>query len=167
VECTNALSWFEQKREKLGPKLGPLHHSAQRTFAGVIERFETIARTYRQLMGCVIDDATFKRLVLDVVCPDPREHRNWNPEAIMASSVVERHQRKVNELRRLWKEGKGHTGEPTAWFAWNGLAEGLDHNTDLWPTRAGCFRTASMIDGTIATIKNSVLDKLVEFSNSA
>jgi hypothetical protein len=45
------------------------------------------------------------------------------------------------------KDGKGHTGEPTAWFALNAVVEALDFNQTLWPSRAGCFRTASLLDG--------------------
>lgn len=135
-------------------------------FHGVVERFETIARQYRLLMGARLTDEAFDRLVLDVVAPDPRLDPRFNPEAKLAEVVVERAMRKRTEVRRLWFDGKGHTGEPSAWFAYNGAAEALDHNRSLWPTRAGAWRTASLLDGELGRMKNKVLDNLVGYAAS-
>ncbi|QDU18461.1 DUF932 domain-containing protein [Urbifossiella limnaea] len=141
-----------------------LVEAAETMFAGVVERFEVIARQYRLLMGARLTDEAFDRLVLDVVAPDPRFDPRFNPEAKLAEVVVERAMRKRAEVRRLWLEGKGHDGEPTAWYAYNGAAEALDHNRSLWPTRAGSWRTASLLDGELGRMKNRVLDNLVGYA---
>jgi hypothetical protein len=65
---------------------------------------------------------------------------------------------------RLWTEGKGHTGEKNAWFALNAAYELLDHNRELYPTRAGSFRTASLLTGELALMKGRVTDGLVNYA---
>jgi hypothetical protein len=85
----------------------------------------------------------------------------------MAAAVVDRFERKRARLRDLWASGRGHTGEPTAWFAYNAVAEALDHDRELWPTRAGCWRTAQLLTGSYGETKAAVLDRLTEFALSA
>jgi phage/plasmid-like protein (TIGR03299 family) len=175
VVCANTLGAAEREADGAGGSRwvtvthksdarSKLVEAAQSMFAGVVERFEVIARQYRLLMGCRLADEAFDRLVLDVVAPDPRLDSRFNPDAKLAEVVVERALRKRAVVRRLWAEGKGHTGEPTAWFAYNGAAEALDHDRGLWPTRAGSWRTASLLDGELSRMKNRVLDNLVGFA---
>ena len=144
-----------------------LFEAANEMFGRVVERFETISRQYKLLMKTTLTPQLFKKFVLDVVAPDPRERKDWNPEAKMAAAVVDRHERKQAEVTRLWTEGDGHSGEPTAWMAYNGVCQALDFNRQLWPTRAGCYRTASLLTGELVAAKNRVLDGLVEFAMSA
>lgn len=35
--------------------------------------------------------------------------------------------------------------------------EALDHDTELWPTKAGAWRTASLMTGTLKGLKDGVL----------
>jgi phage/plasmid-like protein (TIGR03299 family) len=141
-----------------------LFEAANEMFNRVVERFDVIASQYRLLMKTTITPGIFRKLVLDVVAPDPRERKDWNPEAKLAAAVVDRYERKQAEVTRLWTEGDGHSGEPTAWLAYNGVCQALDFNRQLWPTRAGCYRTASLLTGELAAAKNRVLDGLVEFA---
>lgn len=141
-----------------------LVEAAQELFHGVVERFEVIARQYRLLMSSRLSDEAFSRLVLDVVAPDPRNDSAYNPEAKLAGLVLERALKKRQTVRDLWANGKGHTGNYSAWEAYNSATEALDHNRDLWPTRAGSWRTASLLDGELAKMKNRVLDGLVAYA---
>jgi phage/plasmid-like protein (TIGR03299 family) len=141
-----------------------LVEAAQQLFAGVVERFEVIARQYKLLMNCRLQQEVFDRMVLDIVAPDPRKDPRFNPEAKLAESVVERAMKKRREVSRLWFEGRGHTGNQSAWEGYNAAAEALDHNRELWPTRAGSWRTASLLDGELARMKNAVLDGLVGYA---
>ena len=142
-----------------------LFEAANEMFNRVVEQFDIIARQYRLLMKTTITPGIFRKLVLDVVAPDPRERKGWNPEAKMAAAVVDRHERKVACVTRLWYEGKGHTGEENAWFALNSAVEAIDFQRDLWPTRAGCYRTASLLTGELAMMKNRVTDGLVAYAS--
>jgi phage/plasmid-like protein (TIGR03299 family) len=146
-----------------GDAQAKLFEAANEMFARQVERFDLIAKQYKLLMKTTITPGIFRKLVLDVVAPDPRQRRDWNPEAKMAEAVVARHERKVAEVSRLWFEGKGHTGEPTAWFALQGAVEALDFNHLLWPTRSGCYRTASLLTGELAAMKSRVTDNLVGY----
>jgi phage/plasmid-like protein (TIGR03299 family) len=141
-----------------------LAEAAHEVFQGVVERYEVIASHYQAMMGRHLEGHEFRRLVLDIVAPRPDLRRDWNPEARSAESVLERNRQKRAELQRLWREGKGHTGEPTAWYAYNAAVEALDHNRELWPTRSGCYRTASLLTGELGRMKNEVLDGLVSLS---
>jgi phage/plasmid-like protein (TIGR03299 family) len=137
---------------------------ATEMFAKVIEKYEVIAAQYKLLMATTLTPEMFKQLVLDVAAPDPTLLPSWNPEAKMAESVVARVERKRARVTELWTSGKGHSGEPTAWFAYNGAVEALDHDKGLFPTRAGCYRTASLLGGTLAKAKEQVLDGLVQYA---
>lgn len=177
IVCANTLGAAERGAEAGQGRWASIHHTAsgklqlvaeaERLFAGVVERYEVIAAHYRAMQGRYLTEAEFRSLVLDPVVPDPREARGWNPESMMAESVVKRFERKRDELRRLWTGGMGHTGEPTAWFAYQAVAEALDHNKDLWPVRSGCYRTAQLLSGSYGELKNRLLDRLVEVSLSA
>jgi hypothetical protein len=77
--------------------------------------------------------------------------------------VVNRYERKANEITRLWTEGDGHIGDHSAWEALNGAVQALDHDRDLFPTRAGSYRTASLLDGILAQTKQRVTENLVTY----
>jgi phage/plasmid-like protein (TIGR03299 family) len=145
---------------------GRLVEAARTLWGDVIERYEVLARQYQLLMDTVLTEEMFKAMILDLVVPHPKDDPKFNPDAKLAESVVDRADRKRAELSRLWFAGKGHDGRPTAWFAYNAVAEALDHNKDLWPTKGGSWRSASMLTGQIAEKKNRVLDTLVNFALS-
>lgn len=144
-----------------------LVEAAQELFVSVVQKFEVIAKQYRLLMNCRLGEEAFTRMVLDVVAPDPRKSKKFNPEAKLAELVVERAMKKRAEVRRLWTAGKGHAGDHTAWEAFQAAAEAIDHNRELWPTRSGCYRTASLLTGELGRIKNEVVDRLVEYATTA
>ena len=171
IICSNTLGAAERdgvsRWTQINHRAGAqsrLFEAANEMFNRVVERFDVIASQYRLLMKTTITPGIFRKLVLDVVAPDPRERKDWNPEAKLAAAVVDRYERKQAEVTRLWTEGDGHSGEPTAWLAYNGVCQALDFNRQLWPTRAGCYRTASLLTGELAAAKNRVLDGLVEFA---
>ena len=167
VVCANTLSMAEgEGAERLIVK-----HSAQveaRTveaatalFGGVVAKFEVMAEHYRTLKARVLQEAEFKAAVLDIIAPDPTQDPKFNPEARKADSVIARVDEKRTVLTNLFHSGKGHTGDNSAWEAYNGVVEALDHNRDLWPSRAGCWRTASLMDGTLRQLKDATLNGLL------
>jgi hypothetical protein len=58
-------------------------------------------------------------------------------------------------IKQLWTKGTGHTGDHSMWEAYNAVAESVDHDANLWRVRGS--RTASLMDGRLAGIKNRVL----------
>ena len=140
-----------------------LIEAAESLWGGIIERHEGIAANMKALKARVLTELEFEQAVQDLIAPDPRRNPQFDPSAKLSGLVVERADRKRSELHRLWSEGKGHTGEPTAWFALQGAIEGLDHNTELWPTR-GAWRTASLLDGSLRHAKDRVTHALVSLA---
>lgn len=176
VVCANTLGAAERRADggadgfltvsHTGEAHAKLVAAAEELFAAIVERHETVAQHYRQLKATMLTEAEFESLVLDVVAPDPRRHPQWNPAARMADAVLARHERKRATMSRLWTAGAGHTGEPTAWFAYNAVVEGIDHHADLFPTRSGVYRTASLLDGTLRELKQRVLANLVALGHN-
>lgn len=167
VVCANTLGWAEGATER---KVVVRHsqevqarviEAAESLWHNVVSRYEKLAEQYELLRQTMMTEAQFKKHVLDVVAPDPRDSRKFNPEARLADFVVQRVEKKRNELTRLWRDGKGHTGEPSAWFAYNAVVEAIDHNSELWPTRGGAWRTASLLDGSLRQVKETALNHLL------
>lgn len=135
--------------------------AAMDVFHGVVKRYEVVAEQYATLKATTLEQEEFRRLVLDLVAPHPAANPRWNPEARMAKSVLERAEKRRDELTRLWTQGAGHVGDHSAWEAYNAVAEAMDHNADLWPIRGGVYRTASLLDGTLRQAKDNTLQALV------
>ena len=176
IVCANTLGMAETRAVTDGSRWRTVLHkgdarsklveAAQELFSGVVAKFEVIAKQYRLLMACRLEDEDFSRMILDIVAPDPRKHPKFNPDAKLAGLVVERADTKRRELRRLWEGGSGHRGDHSCWEAYNAVAECLDHNRELFPSRAGSYRTASLLNGELANLKNRVLDALVAHAHA-
>lgn len=168
IVCANTLSLAEGDG---GTKMITVRHTgdaearlveaAHSLWGGVIQRYEVVAEQYRVLKGRFLDEAMFRSLVIDAALPDPRKAPKFNPDARLAEMVVDRYERKVGIITSLWTGGTGHTGDHSAWEAYNGLVEGIDHRPDLFPTRGGTYRTASLLDGKLAQLKRTVLTNLL------
>lgn len=172
VVCANTLGFAEGSTERRvmvrhsAEAKSQLVAAAEALWGGIIERYEVLATQYRTLKTRVLEEEEFTRAVEDVIAPDPRVDPKFNPDAKRAELVIERADRKRGEVRRLWTEGKGHTGDHSAWEAYNAAAELLDHNRDLFPTRGGAWRTASLIDGQLHQKKDAVLSNLLEIAQT-
>lgn len=171
VVCSNTLAMAETDRRSrwvmIDHRAGAgerLVAAAEEMFSGVIQRYEVIAKQYKLLRQTYLTDEVFGQLVLDAIAPLPENNKRFNPEAPMAHIVRERIVTKRNTVADLWTGGKGHTGEKTAWYALNAAYEAIDHNRELWPTRAGSWRTAKLLTGDLAKMKDKIVDSLVEYA---
>ncbi len=170
VVCANTLGFAEGTREQRvvvrhsGDAHERLVEAAEALFLNFIEEYEVLSQQYRSMKSTFLSLVEFRQLVTAEVAADPRARRGWNPEARMAGAVVERYERKVSELDRLWIDGAGHVGDQSAWEAYNAAVEAVDHNTDLWPNRTGVYRTQKLLDGDLAQMKGRVLANLVGLS---
>lgn len=171
VVCANTLGAADNRAERgLDKAIGVRHvgdvearmvEAARDLFAGIIERYEVLATQYRALKGFYLDEALFRSLVLDIAAPRPQDNPRFNPDASTAELVIARAEAKRDAIATAWTNGQGHSGDHSAWEAYNGLVEVIDHNTDLFPTRNGAYRTASLLDGKLGQIKRDVLAGLV------
>lgn len=165
--CANTMAMAERANEQRvvvrhdAQGMQRLVEAAQSLWGGIIATHEILAEQYDTLRRLYITEQQFEECVLDAVAPDPRLSSRFNPDARLAEMVVQRWERKRDAITKLWKEGKGHTGEPTAWYAWQGLIEAIDHEPELFPTRGGTYRTASLLDGTLRQHKVVVASNLL------
>jgi phage/plasmid-like protein (TIGR03299 family) len=168
VVCANTLAATEQ--ETRGSRVVVRHdaqgltklvEAAHTLWGGIIARHEVLADQYDALRRTYLTQEQFERAVVQPVAPDPRLSPRFNPDARLAEMVVQRWERKRDAIQRLWREGTGHTGEPTAWYAWQGLIEAIDHQPELFPTRGGTYRTASLLDGALREHKLRTFQNLL------
>jgi len=164
--CVNGLGYFTRRQaitvRHTGNTAAKMVSASAQVFAGVVERSAVAAAQYRALQGFYLDEAMLKSLVLDVVAPDPSKEKGFDPKSPRADMVMERHGARVTELRRLIRSGAGHTGDGSAWEAYNGVVEALDHNVSgLFPVRGGTGRLGALLDGSLSATKGEVLAGLV------
>ncbi|KPK09566.1 MAG: hypothetical protein AMS20_00145 [Gemmatimonas sp. SG8_28] len=174
IVCKNTLSWAESDAETgnskgkyltiqhTGDVEAKLVEAAMGLWGHIVQRYAKAAENYKRLKAFYLDEAMFRELVLKVAVPDPRENPRWNPEGRMANAVVERYERKATEITRLWTEGDGHDGDGSAWEAYNGLVQAIDHNSELFPVRGGVYRTASLMTGRLEAVKQDVFTALLQ-----
>lgn len=172
VVCANTLGFAERSKERRyvvkhsAQGMDRLITAATDLWHGVVDRYEVLAAQYDALRGFMLTQEEFNTLVLDVVAPDPRKEAGFDPKAKMADSVVARADQKRQMLTAMWTGGRGHTGEPSAWYAYNAVAEVLDHDREMFPNRGGVSRTTSLIEGGIRKMKDEVLDNLVALATA-
>jgi phage/plasmid-like protein (TIGR03299 family) len=161
VVCSNTLGMALSGPSK---KVGVRHtinveakiiDAAKELWGGLVERYQHIAEQYRLLKGCYLDEALFRQLVLESVSPMPTQIRDG---VLPSPRAVARMEARRKRLRDLWTSGPGHLGDCSGWEAYNAVAQSIDHDTELWPTKGS--RTASLFDGRLARLKQKTLDVL-------
>lgn len=173
VVCANTLGFAESETmhqinvRHSGDAEQRLIDAAFNMWGGIIERYETLALQYQTLKARVLTEQEFTAAVLDLIAPSPLDNPKFNPEAKLAGAVLDRALRKRAEVRRLWDEGKGHVGDHSAWEAYNAAVECIDHNAELFPTRAGSWRTASLLDGNLHRLKQRSLEHCLVLANGS
>jgi hypothetical protein len=166
VQCANTLrmadSAFANGREA-GIEVSHHKGGEQRLVEGatiilgdLIAKYERQARDFRLLKNARLTPDQFGRLVLDKAAPCPLDDPAWNPEARMANAVMARWERKTSVIIDRWHNGKGHTGDDSAWEAYNGVIEVIDHDKELFPIRAGVWRSAALMDGRLKELKDDI-----------
>lgn len=137
--------------------------AARQLWAGLVERYEAAARQYRLLKARHLDTALFRRLVLDVAAKVPpqldRPGHTARQETARGRILARR-----SRIAQLWAEGAGHRGDRSMYEAYNAAVESIDHDAELWRVRGP--RTAALLDGRLAEIKDRVLMTLVQAAGS-
>ena len=110
-------------------------------------------KIYKLMRETILTVDAFERSVLDVLAPLPEEDAK--------GFVKERAIDKRVAVAGMWERGKGHGGDHSAWEAYNGAVEVLDHDDDLFPLRGKSSKLESMKDGRIASLKADVLDSVL------
>lgn len=182
VVCANTLGMVEREIDgghegkqstksigvrHTGDATAKMVEAAETLFADLVTRTEGVAAQYRMLKETTLTPAAFRALVLlPSIGVHPTRRKNWNPEAKQAETVINRYEKKGAEIVRLWEKGDGHKGDSSAWEAYNGLVQAIDHDTDLFPQRGGVYRSAGLMHGYLRDMKDNAVVELVKFAES-
>jgi phage/plasmid-like protein (TIGR03299 family) len=149
--------------------------------ANALARLEEAARTlWGNLQVSMLeqakDAATLRRFaplskeqfsiaVLDEIAPAPdaikkEEYLNWSTYQRARDIVAD----KRATVRRLWTYGQGHLGDYSAWEAYNGAVEALDHHDRQFRSRD---RISSMLNGPIFQAKRNIRTNLLRLAEAA
>jgi phage/plasmid-like protein (TIGR03299 family) len=126
--------------------------AARELFAGVTERYVAVAEAYQRLRDTRLTVEQFAAAVLDTVAPmpDPNDFDSKRGFSIVADRQLDR--RKL--IGDAWDGGIGHTGDRSAWEAFNAAAEVIDHDVDAFPAKD---RIAQLSGGRLAQLKDATL----------
>lgn len=181
VVCANTLGFVEREIDgghgeskdgtraigvrHTGDALKKMTEAAETLFADLVKQAETVATQYKNLKETTLTPSQFRALVtLPALGVHPTRRKGWNPEAKQADTVIARYEKKGAEIVRLWTEGDGHTKDGSAWEAYNGLVQAVDHDTDMFPQRSGVYRTAGLMHGYLRDMKDNAVVELVKFA---
>lgn len=134
--------------------------AANRLWGDIRSRYGLMSEQYRVLKESFLSEEEFRKLVLDVAAPLPQEDPNFRTKEQgnrLAEATIERAERKRNQIRHLWTKGAGHQGDMSAWEAYNGLVEAVDHDSELWRVNAGGERLNRLAFGDLGDLKHNVL----------
>jgi len=177
VVCANTLGAAESASEidvarsievaHRGDAEAKMVEAAEQLFGGIIEKYEVIAKQYRLLKHTFVTNDAFRALVIvPTIGIHPTQRDSFNPEAKLAERTIERYERRRDTITDLWRSGAGHTGDDSAWEAYNGVVEAIDHNEDLFPARSGVYRLGSLLDGELREKKQRALVNLVDYATA-
>lgn len=128
---------------------------------GLALRYMSLANARVILQGVRLTTEQFERLVLETAVPVHHletKLRNRDGNGHTRSALEKAHEKR-GEIERLWTMGKGHTGDRSAWEAYQGLIEYTDHST--LSLKTGSNRLASLQTGTLGNVKGRVYSDLV------
>lgn len=184
VVCANTFAMSMQAQEE-GTSVEVKHSksvaenyrlAAQLMLKGVGQRFADLARARVLMKETPLRDYAgwgerpFQRLVLDVVAPVAHleakiARRDDNPRTRAALTQASA---KRDEVRRLWDAGKGHSGDGSAWEAFQGTVEWLDHGEKALTGKGNRAerRAESLYGGALASVKTRVARRLFAYAGA-
>jgi phage/plasmid-like protein (TIGR03299 family) len=102
-----------------------LVQAARELWKDLVEHYVLIANDFTALKGKFLDEAMFRKLVANVALPAPIKAGYANPTRY--DIALAKHEEKQQELIKLWTGGTGHSGDHSAWEAYNAYTEWFDH----------------------------------------
>ena len=180
VVCANTLEASLSKRD-VGCTV-KIEHSknvvknveaaAELLFGNIAARFKKFGSVRQTLVETELPEPVFNRLCLDPVVPIEHLFRKIQRKEAGGHTIAAHRlaSEKRGIIRQLWEHGDGHTGDHSAWEAYNGVAQALDHDTHFVSGRdeaaRGLNRIQSMFDGNIKNSKVRVLRGLAQYATA-
>jgi phage/plasmid-like protein (TIGR03299 family) len=133
--------------------------SARKMFEGMVERHVAAAERFRVMRDRALSEKEFTTNVLDVLAPLPKLGAKVTARQQGAYDRVLARRRRI---RKLWDAGIDHTGDHSAFEAFQAVTQSLDHDRNLWRVRGS--QADSMIFGRLNDLKTRVMKNLVALS---
>ena len=153
---------------------GAYKAAAQLMLNGVASRFTKLAEARSIMKTTVLRDylgwgeRPFQRLVLDQVAPVAHleakiSRRDDNPHT---RTALEKANRVRQEVRDLWDAGKGHSGDGSAWEAFQGAVEWVDHGASSLKGKDDRDerRAESLFGGHLSNVKSRIARNLFAYA---
>lgn len=150
--------------------------AAKIMLAGVGSRFAKLAEARETMEATPLRDyggwgeRPYQRLVLDRIVPiahleEKIRRRDDNPHT---RAALERASEKRMEIRTLWDDGAGHAGSGSAWEAFQGAVEWIDHagSALVGSSDRDVRRVTSLHDGGLGRTKNRIARGLFAYAAS-
>jgi len=167
VVCANTLGFaMDRWRVQSGTGIAVSHRgdatvrlveAAEKMFAGIVDRYRLIAESYRAMKATHLTMPEFEAGVLDVISPFPGKaftpdgnHLTGRGYEAAYTAALDRR----TAVTQAWTGGKGHVGDLSAWEAYNGGVEVIDHDANLFVTRGS--RVASLLGGRLLDKKTQL-----------
>lgn len=171
VVCANTLGMAEVNWKNRSDVVAVSHRgdsrvrmvdAAEKLFGTIVERYHTIATQYRLMKETILTVEQFTATVLDVASPLPP--KPFVPEGEHLTSrgydrALDAAETRRAKILEAWATGKGHTGDRSAWEAYNGAVEVIDHDADAFKVRGS--RVASIMGGRLLEKKSAVLNAVI------
>lgn len=134
--------------------------AAMKVWQKVLAQHEEAATAFKALRAYHLDSAMFRKLVLDVAIPLPvidktATDRAQKVQATKLDNAIDTR----NVITSLWHNGSGHDGDSSAYEAWQGLIQAVDHN-NIMPLRSSDIVSANLF-GTHGNVKAAVFQSLM------
>lgn len=132
-------------------------------FANLAKRFRQLA-IYRDLFqATVLPDPVFQDCILDVAVPIVHLERKIQrrDDNGHTRAALEKASSRRSRIRDLWEEGAGHTGDHSAWEAWQGVIQWLDHDEGPTGPAFRGSRLNSLQRGSLGDVKGKTFRKLM------
>lgn len=173
VVCANTLAMALSNGESAIHKIRHTRSAEQRIAAEAQSLWSTIggdavrmAEAFRSMRQRRISETMFSSAVLDALAPLPKAPPAGasSRARTMYETAMETAKNQRLIVTRLWTNGMGHTGDYSAWEAYNAATEAIDHYGVGAPTR-GAAASESLIGqlpgGTLAATKTTVFQRLL------
>jgi len=135
--------------------------AAERLFGGIVERYRVIAKQYRAMKERILTADEFIRTVLDKASPLPKDLHGLHTEHLTVRGydlARKRAEERREAISSAWTGGRGHVGDRSAWEAYNGAVEVIDHDAVLYRTNGS--RVAALLGGRLLEAKSAVLNSV-------
>lgn len=181
VVCANTLaialaagSTHSASVRHTGDVAGNVKIAADLIFNRVVTRYTLFAGQRDRLKQTFLPNVgDFDRLVTEPVVRIKRFEDAWSsrlskygptdPKTTRAEKALERQHERRERLIQLWDNGDGHTGDRSAWEAYNALMQALDHDALFQrESKTQAARLRRQQD----TVKTETLRRLLRYSST-